>query len=226
VTLRSQAYTKFIEALASKNLRPGKFITQKQLVELTGFPLGAVRELIPRLEGDGLLNTIDRRGLQIAPVDVSFVKNVYGLRLILEKEAIIQFTRTAPIETMRLIQDEHLGVMNGIRENITQEFADSAQQLDWRFHDAIVDRLDNEIISNVYHLNAIKVRLTYQDRLRLTASNLRRVMMEHLAIIDAAQARDEAAAALAMSLHINASRALALGHDPFQPQEKYRASRV
>jgi len=214
VTLRSQAYTKFIEALASKNLRPGKFITQKQLVELTGFPLGAVRELIPRLEGDGLLNTLDRRGLQIAPVDVSFVKNVYGLRLILEKEAIVQFARTAPITTMQTIHDEHRAILDNIGDNVTQIFADNAQQIDWKFHDTIVDRLDNEIISNVYHLNAIKVRLTYQDRLRLTASNLRRVMMEHLAIIDAAMARDEIAATLAMSVHIQASRALALGHDP------------
>jgi len=34
VTLRSKAYTKFVEALASKNLQPGQFVTQKQLVEL------------------------------------------------------------------------------------------------------------------------------------------------------------------------------------------------
>jgi len=219
VTLRSKAYTKFVEALASKNLQPGQFVTQKQLVELTGFPLGAVRELILRLEGDGLLHTLDRRGLQIAHVDVNFVRNVYELRLILEKEAIVQFARTASAAMIQSIKDTHEAILDGINDNISQEFADNAQNIDWNFHDTIINHLNNEIIANIYHLNAIKVRLTYQDRLRLTASNLKRVMMEHLAIIEAVKARDEDAAKLAICVHIQASRSLALGHDPATPAQ-------
>ena len=33
--------------------------------------LGAIRELIPRLEADGLITTVPQRGMQIAHVDLN-----------------------------------------------------------------------------------------------------------------------------------------------------------
>jgi DNA-binding GntR family transcriptional regulator len=65
-------------------------------------------------------------------------------------------------------------------------------------------------------VNSIKIRLTYQDRLRVTSQNLRRVMAEHIAIIDAIKARDEAAAVKALVFHIETSRSVALGNDPLR----------
>ena len=54
---RSEAYDSFTEHLLARNIRPGQFISQRELVEITGMPLGAIRELIPRLETDGLITT-------------------------------------------------------------------------------------------------------------------------------------------------------------------------
>jgi DNA-binding GntR family transcriptional regulator len=214
LTLRAQAYRKFVDALISRNIVPGQFVTQKQLVELTGFPLGAVRELIPRLEGDGLISTLNRRGLQIAHVDVNLVRNAYQLRMVIEKEAVSQFVKNASDETIAAIEARHGAIIQKISENpsVSQTIADEAQALDWNFHDLLVEAMENEIISNVYSVNAIKIRLTYQDRLRVTAHNLKRVMAEHMAIITAIRERDEEAAVKAMVFHIDASRSLALGN--------------
>jgi DNA-binding GntR family transcriptional regulator len=214
LTLRAKAYRKFVDALISRNIRPGQFVTQKQLVALTGFPLGAVRELIPRLEGDGLISTLNRRGLQIAHVDVNLVRNAYQLRLIIEKEAVAQFIKRASDELILNIEADHRRIIDKIAKPFSQKIADDAQKVDWNFHDAIVESLDNEIISNVYGVNSIKIRLTYQDKLRVTAHNLSRVMTEHIAIIEAIKMRDEAAAVRAIAYHIDASRAVALGNDP------------
>ena len=52
--LREQAYTGYNRSLLAREIAPGQFITQRQLVEITGFPLGAIRELVPRLEAEGL----------------------------------------------------------------------------------------------------------------------------------------------------------------------------
>lgn len=49
-TLREQAYGSFTRHLLARDLRPGQFVTQRELVDLTGFTLGAIRELIPRLD--------------------------------------------------------------------------------------------------------------------------------------------------------------------------------
>jgi DNA-binding GntR family transcriptional regulator len=215
-TLRSQAYRKFIDALISRNITPGQFVTQRQLVELTGFPLGAVRELIPRLEGDGLISTLNRRGLQIAHVDVNLVRNAYQLRLIIEKEAVTQYIRRASDEEISKVESDHRQIVDKIKDSrsISESLADKAQEVDWRFHDILIESMQNEIVSNVYRVNSIKIRLTYQDRLRVTAQNLKRVMAEHMAIIKAIKQRDEAAAVKAIGFHIESSRLVALGNDP------------
>src|SRR5260370_37960139 len=93
--LREQAYESFRHRLLTKRIRPGQFVSQRELVALTGLPLGAIREMIPRLEADGLIVTVPQRGLQIASVDLKLVRNAFHLRLILEREAVAQFVRTA-----------------------------------------------------------------------------------------------------------------------------------
>ena len=59
--LREQAYEAFTNRLLQSDIKPGQFITQRELVALTGQPLGAIRELIPRLEAEGLIVTVPRR---------------------------------------------------------------------------------------------------------------------------------------------------------------------
>ena len=64
--LRQKAYASFTEHLLTRAIRPGQFVSQRELVALTGMPLGAIRELIPRLEAEGLITTIPKRGMQRA----------------------------------------------------------------------------------------------------------------------------------------------------------------
>jgi DNA-binding GntR family transcriptional regulator len=211
LTLRAQAYDKFVNELMLKNIKPGQFVTQRELVALTGFPLGAVRELIPRLEGDGLILALDRRGLQVTHVDVDLVRNAYQLRLILETEAVTYFTRHATAAAIEELEEQHREILRRVDDRISQELADEAQKVDWRMHDTLVAFLGNEIIANVYRINAIKVRLAYQDRLRLTANNVLRVMAEHMRIIEAMKARDVESAVTVLTAHIEKSKAMALG---------------
>ena len=55
-------------------LKPGQLISQRELVETTGLTLSAVREAIPRLEAEGLLQTLPQRGLMVPSLDVTFVR--------------------------------------------------------------------------------------------------------------------------------------------------------
>lgn len=50
---RDHAYSNFTEKLLARDISPGQIVSQRELVELTGMPLGAIREMIPRLEADG-----------------------------------------------------------------------------------------------------------------------------------------------------------------------------
>lgn len=60
-TLRARAYENFRQQILHARVRPGQFVSQRELMQLLDMPLGAVRELIPRLEAEGLLRTVPQR---------------------------------------------------------------------------------------------------------------------------------------------------------------------
>ena len=86
-SLRARAYENFRQQTLQANVSPGQFVSQRELMQLLDMPLGAVRELIPRLEAEGLLRTVPQRGLQIAHVDLKLIHNAFELRGLLEREA-------------------------------------------------------------------------------------------------------------------------------------------
>ena len=103
--LREKAYQSFTERLLAQDIRPGQFITQRELVGITGMSLGAVRELIPRLEADGLIKTVPQRGMQIAHVDLNLIRNAFQFRLILEREAAANFAEAATDDELEALRE-------------------------------------------------------------------------------------------------------------------------
>ncbi|HEY1864061.1 MAG TPA: GntR family transcriptional regulator [Roseiarcus sp.] len=209
--LRLQAYEAIVERLVFRQLLPGQFVTQRELVELCGLPLGAIREAIPRLEADGLISALRQRGLQIASIDVRFVRNAYRLRRILESEAAAHAARQASSAFLERVEAEHRAVLARMDDPLPQAVADEAQRIDWAMHEALIGFLDNELAAEVYRVNSIKVRMASQQRLRVTGANIGRVMREHMKIIDALKARDAEAAVAAVREHIDRSMGVALG---------------
>jgi DNA-binding GntR family transcriptional regulator len=209
--LREKAYRSFTSHLLAAHIRPGQFVSQRELVALTGLPLGAIRELIPRLEADGLLETVPQRGMQIANVDVKLIRNAFQLRLILEREAAARFAETAPDALIRELADAHEAILRRLRKGISRKLLEDAQRLDWHLHDTIIDGLENDIISSIYRVNSIKIRLIRLQRVLLTPALLSPAMEEHLALIAAFRRRDPRQAVRAIEHHLRHARGRALG---------------
>ncbi|MFC6487824.1 GntR family transcriptional regulator [Nitratireductor sp. GCM10026969] len=210
-TLREKAYEAFKERLFSRDIRPGQFLSQRELVAVTGMPLGAIRELIPRLEADGLIKTVPQRGMQVAHVDIDLIRNAFQLRLILEREATVEFCRNAPDELVSRLREEHVSVQREAEKGVTPELLERAQHMDWMFHDTMIDSMGNSLISSVYRVNSIKIRLIRQGDTRMLPELVTSVMREHMRILDALVARDERAALEAIEAHIDVARRRALG---------------
>lgn len=209
--LRQKAYASFTERLMTQDIRPGQFVSQRELVALTEMPLGAIRELIPRLEAEGLVTTIPKRGMQIAPIDFNLVRDAYQFRTAIEKEAVALFTVQAPEHLIEEIFENHVRIRDRSRSgDAGEELESEAQAVDWEFHDLIVDQMGNRIVSDAYRVNSIKIRLIRRELTRI-GGLVSPVMDEHLAILDAMKARDVQAAVAALERHINTARDRALG---------------
>lgn len=209
-TLREKAYASFTRHLLARDVRPGQFVSQRHLVELTGLTLGAIRELIPRLEAEGLIKTVPQRGLQIAHIDLNLIREAFQLRLFIEKEAVALFVQSASDEMIENIVRQHREVEEAIAAgHETPDIEARAQAVDWGMHDAFVAALNNSIIWNVYRVNSIKMRLINQERFRITG-RVASVMGEHMAVLKAIQCRSAEGAVEALVKHIGHARDRAL----------------
>jgi DNA-binding GntR family transcriptional regulator len=215
--LRDQAYASFTQHLRDRELEPGQFISQRELVVLTGHPLGAIRELIPRLEAEGLIRTVPQRGMQIATVDLTLVRDAFQFRLILEREAALHYARTAADSDIEDWRIKHQAILDAVNLGpVDEQLIDAAQALDDGFHDALIDALGNAIISHAYRVNSIKIRLIRHAKTRLHTLLVEPVMREHLELIAALSSRNEDEVARTFTHHINnaRNRALTLDQSP------------
>lgn len=208
--MREHAYSKFTERLLARDIALGQIISQRELVELTGMPLGAVREMIPRLEADGLLRAVPRKGLQVMTVDLELVRNAFQLRRIIEGAAIAGFCKRASDAEIGEVVAAHRKLHASALEGVSPTLLDQAQRLDWSFHDRIVDAMGNAIISDIHRVNAIKIRLIRNADTRMLPDLVVSVLDEHLAIMEALESRDAEAAVAALAAHIESARRRAL----------------
>jgi DNA-binding GntR family transcriptional regulator len=211
--LREQAYAGYTRSLLKQEIKPGQFITQRELVEITGFPLGAIRELVPRLEAEGLIRTAPQRGMQVPQVDLNLVRNAYQVREFIEVAAVRLFATAADPKLIALLRARHEDILDRFERGEEDGLMQDAEAVDLQLHEAIIDGLGNDIIAQAYRVNWIKIRLIRLAETRLYVPMIPSVIGDHMSIIAALEARDADAAAAAMQTHIEIARRRAINMD-------------
>jgi DNA-binding GntR family transcriptional regulator len=208
--LRDKAYDSFTERLMSREIKPGQFVSQRELVEITSMPLGAIRELIPRLEAEGLITTVPQRGMQVAHVDLSLIRNAYQFRFFLESQATALFATARSDEAIAGLRASHEAIIRRSESGERETLIADAEATDRSLHEVIIDHLDNEIISKAFRVNWIKIKLIRQNETRLYAELVIPVYRDHMKVIEAIERKDADAAVAAMTAHIAMSRSRAI----------------
>lgn len=207
--LKVEAYERFKNRLFSGELKPGQFVTQRELADLVGVPLGPAREAIQRLQFESLVKVYPQRGIQITDLSARLIREAYQLRTVLETGAVRRFARDGdPAVMERLIEDTR-SVLARSNRKITHALRIEAVEVDWSMHDAIIGSLGNELFSEAYRVNAARIRLIRANNV-FSDVRLVEVMNEHLAILHACRGRKEAAAVSALEAHLGTSRDRAL----------------
>nr|WP_295469379.1 GntR family transcriptional regulator [Mesorhizobium sp.] len=214
IPLRQAAYESIENLLKDGELRPGQIVSQRELVKRTGLTLGAVREAVPRLEAEGLLLTVPQRGLMVPSLDIAFVRDAYELRRVLEMSAIPAAVERMPDAAIEELIEWHRGLRARIERGGSAEAAlaaDALQKRDWSMHEGFVAMTGNRLMSNIFRVTAIKIRMAVQSRIQVTPYNALRVIDEHLAILEPLARRDAKAMAAGLTRHIDNSLTIALG---------------
>ncbi|RYF59984.1 MAG: GntR family transcriptional regulator [Comamonadaceae bacterium] len=209
---RSRAYQGFRQQIIDARIRPGQFVSQRELVELLQMPLGAVRELIPRLEAAGLIKTVPQRGLQIASVDMKLIRNAWQVRAMVEREAVVNFARVASADLIQQLIDQHEAILTRAMKPLPDDDLErDAQAVDWGLHDLMVDAIGNEILTEIYRVNSLHVRLIRYDADSMRPVQVVPAMREHLVFLRALAAGNGEGALTQMMAHIEQSKHRVLG---------------
>jgi len=206
--LKKAAHERFQEALLQGRLRPGQLVSQKELVSLLDISIGALRELLPRLEAEGLLHVLPQRGIQITAIDLPMIRHAFQMRIALEREAVLVAVRSMSDHVVEEQERHHRGILNRLAAEGTPppELFEEGQAVDSAFHDLLIGSTGNELMVQTYNVNSIRIRLIRLDRILLTKLTLPSAFADHLAVIDALKARDQEAAVAAIEAHIRNAR--------------------
>ena len=205
-SVRSSAYERFQTNLLSGRIRPGQLISQRELVNMLDVSLGALRELLPRLEAEGLLSVIPQRGIQITTVDIRMIRNAYQMRMALEREAVISAIDMIPDDRLLEQIAMHRDILARAEQTVGDALLGEAQEIDSGMHNFLVAATGNDQLIRGYEIIGIRVRLINIDRIRLSPKVLPQAFGDHLRILDAILRRNRADAVSAMEHHVLEAR--------------------
>lgn len=209
--MREVAYERFKVQLFKRNLVPGQFVSQGELCDLLDVPLGPTREALKRLEAESLVRLIPQRGIQIADIGVTLIREAFEFRTILELAAVRRFAETADAATLDDIDRSTRSVVQRMANanEFDSKLLDAALQVDWGMHNLIIEAMGNRILESAHQQNFDKIKM-----IRLHGRSPRYLplaMEEHLAVIEALKRRDPDGAATALARHLAAAERRALG---------------
>lgn len=218
--LRDQAYEAFTQHLLNRSLRPGQFVSQRELAALTSMSFASIQQMVPRLEAEGLIKVISQRGLQIAHVDLQLVVEAFQLREMIEMAGLAVFARQASAQEVAALYDRLQAIKAVAAEGTpSPAFLEEAQAADWEMHDAFVAAMNNHLIADIHRVNSVRIRMILGERISLPAARLPVALREHEAVLSALMRRDAEAAAQALRAHLHSSRRRSLSVGPFDESQ-------
>lgn len=218
--LRDQAYEVVAQHLVEGSLVPGQFVSQRELAALTNMSLAAIREMIPRLEAEGLIKAFSQRGLQIAHVDLQMVTEAFQVREMVETTGLTTFSQRASDAEIKALYERFLAVKAAAEaQPYTTAFLEEASACDWAMHDAFVSALNNDLIANIHRVNTIRIRMILGDRIGLPAARVPVALREHEAVLNALLKRDHKSALRALRAHLQSSCRRSLSVGPFDESQ-------
>jgi len=209
--LSDLAYHRVLEGLFDRKVPAGAFVSQTDLVKLLGIPVQPLRDALRVLEAEGVLTIHPRSGIQFLKPDLELTRSTYQFRTIIERAAARTFAETADAQIIAALIADHKALIVEIeKDGFDAAVLDRLEALEERLHGGMIASLRNPLIETTARRLKNYVTLIRLERL-VTQPLALRTLREHLEILDAAAARDAAAAEAAVTSHFQAALQRILG---------------
>lgn len=201
---RAYAYVK--GEILARRFAPHDLLSEGELAGAVGVSRTPVREALLRLQGEGLIRLLPKRGALVLPVTVDEMADVMETRRIVESFAARKVLTHPPSVPLGPVLDSHLEVM---RAAMQAHDVGAYVQADRDFHLAIVAGTGNEIITSLYRslrerqLRMGTVNLLDGTGTQVDPGRMRSTLAEHERIRDALCAGRADAVVKAVGAHLD-----------------------
>lgn len=151
-SLGEAAYLKLRSDIVSCRLAPGQRLTERSLADSTGFGISPIRDALTRLDHDGLVRTLPRKGYQVTPLTLKAVDDLFTVWQILG-------TEIARLGVREANTDQRQRAVALLTEMSETWGTDTSGDLDVRRRDlklagefiwVLCEAVDNEYITGIY----------------------------------------------------------------------------
>ncbi|MEE2998836.1 MAG: GntR family transcriptional regulator [Pseudomonadota bacterium] len=199
VLIRDGVYENIRADILACVLMPGSRIFENDIAKRYNVSKSPVRDALLRLQEQGLIEVLPRKGYLIRPISIADAHDLYEMRILLEKSSIRRACEEA--------SDEDLASLDEFRS------ADNGDLVHWVSYNRNFHRRITELSGNT-RMSRITAEVIDQfDRLTFvgvsnaaSAVNSENFVEEHGKIIDALQARDRSQVTSLITKHITKSK--------------------
>lgn len=200
-SLSAQAYEAIKERIITLHFLPGQYVNESDMVQLLGTGRTPVHQALQRLEHEGLVQVLPRKGIIIRPDSLQEILRILESRLTVEPELARQAALLAT-------EDEGRALVELANQPDTQTANPDIAAFtsnDRAFHNRVGELSGNAVMADFARkLHERSTRFWYLHLWQTI--NVPLSSEQHLTISRAIAARDADGAAAAMAAHINALR--------------------
>lgn len=139
------AYAQIKQQIRTNRMAPGFLAPEPEIATRLGMSRTPVREALIRLEAEGLVELIPRRGARVLPILASDMQEIYEILTALEPEAAANLAGQSPSETelAPLVNATH-----DMEEALKDKDLDRWAEADDRFHRDLLELHGNRRLSD------------------------------------------------------------------------------
>lgn len=196
--LRDVVFNTLRQAILKGELEPGERLMEIQLAERLGVSRTPIREAIRKLELEGLVRMMPRRGAVVAEITLQDLEDVLEVRAVLEELAVQKACENITEDQLRDLKK----AANDFRRSLEDDNLLACVETDMAFHEIIYGAANNRRLQQM--LQNIREQM-YRYRLEyLKDKRMHRLLVEeHDTIRRALKKRDAVKAGSAMRTHID-----------------------
>jgi DNA-binding GntR family transcriptional regulator len=198
-TLKEKAYEVLKDMICNGQLKSGEFITERAMVEQLQMSRTPIRAALERLEVEGLVNYSPNRGLSVAELSISGVRDVYDLREALECHVIKRLCAT---NLTRAQIDQVADNLEGQKACIEQQDIERFVKIDADFHTLLSVINGNQEIEQAMRQIHVKLHLLAQRVMSKDPERPKISYQEHMQIVQFIMDKSVEQATALMETHL------------------------